>query len=70
MNKQTLGFNNIVVNKKGFQTSKKPIPLNSVNTNSIVMSYRVKDNGDSYKYFIGYVHDDDVIRPLCVIFLK
>ena len=70
MNKQTLGFNNIVVNKKGFQTSKKPIPLNSVNTNSIVMSYRVKDNGDIYKYFIGYVHDDDVIRPLCVIFLK
>ena len=32
-----------------------------------VISYRVKHNDDSYKYFVGYLHDDDVIRPLCVI---
>ena len=34
--------------------------------NDIVV-YRVKHNDDSYKYFIGYLHDDGVIRPLCVI---
>ena len=38
-----------------------------MNTNNIVISYRVKHNDDSYKYFIGYLNDDGVIRPLCVI---
>ena len=55
------------MNKKDFHASKKAIPLNSINTNNIVISYRVKHNDDSYKYFIGYLHDDGVIRPLCVI---
>ena len=67
MNKQALGFIDSVVNKKDFLASKKAIPLNSVNTNSIVISYRVKHNDDSYKYFIGYLHDDGVIRTLCFI---
>ena len=31
MNKQALGFNDIVVNKKDFHASKKAIPLNSPN---------------------------------------
>ena len=70
MSKQTLGFNDIVVNKKDFHASKKAIPLNSVNTNSIAISYRVKHSDDSYKYFIGYAPDDGVIRPLCVILLQ
>ena len=67
MNKQTLGFNDIVVNKKDLHASKKAIPLNSVHTNNIVISYRVKHTDDSYKYFIDYLHDDGVVRPLCVI---
>ena len=66
MNKQTLGFNDVVVNRKNFHASKKAIPLNLVNTNNTVISYRVKHNDDRVKYFIGYLHDD-VIRPLCVI---
>ena len=63
--KQTLKFNDTAVNKKYFYASKKAIPLNSVNT--INISYRVKHNDDSYKYFIGYLHDDGVVRPLRVI---
>ena len=66
MSKQTLKFNDIVMSKKDFYASKKAIPLNSVNTRNIVVSYRVKHNDNSYKYFVGYLHDD-VIRPLCVI---
>ena len=38
-----------------------------MNTKNIVISYRVKQNDDSYKYFIGYLHDDDVIRSLCLV---
>ena len=55
------------MNKKDFHASKKAIPFNSVNKNNIVISQRVKHNDDSYRYFIGYAHDDGVIRPLCVI---
>ena len=67
MSKQTLIFNDIEVNKKDFYASKQAILLNLVNTNNIVISYRVKQNNDTYKYFIGYLHDDDVIKHLCVI---
>ena len=70
MSKQTLVFNDTEVNKKDFYASKQAIPLNLVNTNNIVISYKVKQNNDTYKYFIGYSHDDDVIKSLCVILLK
>ena len=70
MSKQTLVFNDIEVNKKDFYASKKGNPLNLVNTNNIVISYRVKQNNDTYKYFIGYSHDDGVIKPLCIVLPK
>ena len=60
-------FEDIVVNKKHFHVSKKSIPLNSVNTNNIVIPYRIKHNDDSFKYFIVFLHDDGVIRPSCII---
>ena len=56
-------FNSI----KRFLCSKQAIPLHLVNTNNIVISYRFKQNNDTYKYFIGYSHEDSVIRALCVI---
>ena len=65
MSKQTFVFNDIEVNKKDFYASKQAIPLNLVNKNSI--SYRVKQNNDTYKYFTGYSHDYGVIK-LCVLF--
>ena len=67
MSKQTIKFNDIVVNKKEFYVSKQVIPLDSANTNNIVVSYRIKHNDDGFKYFIGYSHDDNVIRPLCIV---
>ena len=66
MSKQTLKCNDIEVNKKDFYASKQASPLNSVNTKNKIISYKVKHNDDSYKYFIGYSHDD-LIRPLCII---
>ena len=67
MSKQTLVFNDIEVIKKHFYASKQAILLNLVNTNNIVISYRVKQNNDTYKYFIGYSHDDGAIKPLCIV---
>ena len=67
MSKQTLVFNYIEVNKKDVYASKQTIPLNLINTNNIVISYRVKQNNYTDKYFIGYLHDDDVIKSLCIV---
>ena len=38
MSEQKLKCNDIVVNKKEFYASKQAIPLNSVNTNKILLS--------------------------------
>ena len=67
MSEQTLKFGEIVVNKKTFHASKQAIALNSVKTGKILVSYEFKHSDDGFKYFIGYLDDDDVIRSLCII---
>ena len=67
MNKQTIKFATTVVNKKEFHASKQSIALNLVNTNKIVISNKFKYGDDGFRYFIGYLHDDDITRPLCII---
>ena len=67
MSEQTLKFGDIVVNKREFHASKQAIALNLINTNKSVVSDKFKHSDDGFKYFIGYLHDDDVIRPLCII---
>ena len=54
MSNQMLVFNDAEVNKKDFYSLKKPIPLNLVNVNNIVISYRIKQNNDTCNYNIGY----------------
>ena len=66
MSKQTLKFDDIVV-KKEFHASKQAIVLNSVKTGKIFVSYKFKHSDDGFNYFIGYLHDDDIIRRLCII---
>ena len=67
MSEQTLTFDDTVFNKKEFHGSKQAIALNSVESSKILVSYKFKHSADGFKYFIGYLHDDDVIRPLCII---
>ena len=67
MSEHTLNFGDTVVNKREFHASKQVIALNLVNTNKIVVSDKFKHSDDSSKYLIGYLRDDDVIRPLCII---
>ena len=55
--------------KKKFYSSKKAILLDSVDLSKIVVSSRWKLNDITYKYFCGYLIND-VIKPLCVIYLK
>ena len=41
--------------------------LDSVDLSKIVVSSRWKLNDTTYKYFCGYLNNDDIIKPLCVI---
>ena len=57
--------------KKEFRAFKQAVALNLVNTKKIIISDKFKHSDDGFKYFIGYLHDDDdVIRPLCIILPK
>ena len=66
LSEKMLKFGDVVVNKKEFHASKKPIALNFVNTDKIIVSDRFKHSDNGSKYFICY-KEDDVIRPLCII---
>ena len=67
MSEQTLKFDENVVNKKDFHASKQAIALNLVDSSKILVSDKFKHSGDGCKYFIGYLHDGEVIRPLCIV---
>ena len=54
MNKKTLKFNDIILNKKEFHKSKESIDLFSVNVDQIVVSGKFKNNNKVFKYFFGY----------------
>ena len=60
MNKKTLRFNNIKLNKKKIHKSKNPIDLFSVDLDQIVVSDKFKHNDEGFKYFIGYQKGENV----------
>ena len=53
--------------KKTFYSSKEALLLDSVDLSEIVVSSRWKLNATKYKYFCGYLNNDGIIKPLCVI---
>ena len=67
MSEHKLKFNDYLVKKREFHASKQALALNLVDTNKIVVSDRFEHSDDGSKYFIGYLHDDDVIRHLCIV---
>ena len=66
MNKKTLKFNNIKLNKKEFHNSKESIDLFSVDLDQIVLSDRFKHNDEGFRYFVGY-QKGEIVKPLCII---
>ena len=66
MSEKTLKFNNIILNKKKFHRSKKPVDLFSVDLDQIVVSYKFKHNEERFKYFIDYLKSG-IVKPLCIV---
>ena len=67
MSEQTLKFDENVVNKKDFHSSKEAVALDCVESIRILVSDKFKHSENGSKFFIGYLHDDDVVRPLCIV---
>ena len=67
MSSQKIKFGDKEVDKKTFYSSKEAILLDYVDLSKIVVSSRWKLNDTTYKYFCGYLNNDDIIKPLCVI---
>ena len=66
MSEQTLKLGENVVNNKDFHASKQAIALDSVDSSKILISDKFKLSDDDCKFFIGYLHGDDVIKSLCI----
>ena len=59
------GENGII--KSALHKNKTPININKVNIEEIVLFHKKPHGKDSFKYFIGYRHKDNIfLSPLCV----
>ena len=61
MSEKRLTFNNIRVNKKEFINLS-----NQLTVDQIVVSEKLKNNDEGFKYFIGY-QGGEIVKPLCII---
>ena len=62
MSEQTLTFDENVAHKKTIHASKEAVALDSVESSRILVSDKFKHSENGSKFFIGYLHNDDVIR--------
>ena len=58
MSEKTLKFNNIKINKKEFHKSKQAIDLDSIITDKIIVSEKLRHSEQGFKYFIGYQENE------------
>ena len=58
-------FDDKKIKKSIFYSSRKPFNVSYIDVNKIVISKEaVYGTKTSLKYFIGYIDEDDIIRPL------
>ena len=69
MRKTIIKFDNIEIQRQTFHQHKRPISIQNVYFNKIVVSNKVSVGKKGFKYFIGY-KDTKNIRPLCIFLPK
>ena len=67
MNGPSINFDDKKMKRNIFYRSRKPFSVNDIDVNKIVISKEVVyGTKNLLKYFIGYIDEDDVIKPLCL----
>ena len=69
MFKEILTFRDIEIEKETFSCHKSPIFSKDVETEKVQYLKRIILI-KSYKYFIGYLHNDHKVKPLHIMLLK
>ena len=69
MGKEILTFGNIEIGKKNYH-HKTPIFLGDVDTEKLLVSNKISSGEKNFKYFIGYLHNGNKVKPLNVMVLK
>ena len=70
MGKGILTFGNIETEKKKFYRNKTPIFLKDVDIKKVLVSNKISFGEKNYKYFIGYLHNDNKVKPLHIMLPK
>ena len=72
MNKKTLQFKDIILNKNELHRSKEPNDSFSANVDQIVVFDKFKHNKKVFKHFIGYLEGEIVciILPQMIEYIK
>ena len=63
--KTFIKFGDTEIEKQKFHQHKRPISMNNIDINKIVVSNKVSFNKKGFENFIGY-KDAKKIRPLCI----
>ena len=67
MSEKNIIFDDKKINKINFYRNKKLFSIYDIKVDEVLIfkkeSYAKKS---SFKYFLGYNDDDDIIRPLCI----
>ena len=67
MEQEAVYFRENGINKSDFRKNKRPININEVDIEEIILSHKKSYSKDSFKYFIGYRHKGNAFpSPLCV----
>ena len=70
MGKEILIFGQIEIAKKKFYRHKTPIFWGDVDIEKVLVSNKISFGEKNYKYFLGYVYNDNKVEPLHIMLPK
>ena len=70
MGKKILTFGGIEIEKIYFYRNKIPIPVRHVDVEKVLLSNKIFFDEKNYKYFIGYLYNDDKVKSLHIMVPK
>ena len=68
--KKVLTFGDIDIEKKNFYCHTGPIFLNDLDIEKLLVSNKISFGEKNYKYFIGYLHNNNKVKPLHIMLSK
>ena len=70
MGKEIWTFGSTEIEKSKFYFYKTPIFLKDADIEKVLVSNKITFGEKNYKYFIGYLYNDNKVKPLHIMLLK